>query len=107
MFGKKLHDLREQRGMTLRQLGEKAGMDYITLNKVELGLRLPPALEHIIALADVLQLSPEEFEELLDAAAEDNGKAGARFTSDELERLKESEIANAFFTRRTRDKKDE
>lgn len=80
-------------------------MDYITLNKVELGLRLPPALEHIIALADALELNTNEFEELLDAAAEDNGKSGARFTSDELERLKESRTAQVFFTRRSDERK--
>ena len=102
-FGRRLRALREDRNkMTLRDLGQKAGMDYVLLNKIELGLRLPPPLEGIIALADAMQLSEEEFEELLDLAAKDNGKAGARFTSDEVRRIKESKTVPAFYTRRQR-----
>lgn len=102
-FGRKLKALREKRGMTLRELGYSTGQDYILLNKIELGLRLPPPLEGIIGLSDALGLSDKEFEELLDLAAKENGQAKARFTSDELRRLKESKTAEVFFTRRERE----
>jgi hypothetical protein len=41
---------------------------------------------------------------LLDLAAEENGKAGARFSREEVQRLKASEAAQTFFqfTRRTK-----
>lgn len=100
MFGKMLKGLREQRRMTLRTLGQKTGLDHIVLNKIELGLRKPPPLEDIFTLADALELGLEDFEKLLDAAAEDNEGSGARFTSDELRRIKESRTASTFFTRR-------
>jgi len=103
-FGQMLRRLRDDRKMTLRQLGDAAGMDYVILNKVELGTRMAPPLEGIIALADALnrirKLKAGEFEKLLELAAEPNKKATARFTSDELARLKESTMACAFFTRR-------
>lgn len=86
-------------------------MDYILLNKIELGLRLPPPLEGIMALADALDsvkpLGTNDFEQLLDLAAEPNKNAGPRFTSDELQRIKESKTASVFFTRRVRAKGDE
>lgn len=107
MFGRKLRQFREDRQMTLRQLGEIAGQDYIILNKIELGLRLPPPLEGIMALADALKLKRNEFEELLNLAAEDNGKAGSRFTEKELSRIKQSRIAEVFFTRRVSKQKEE
>jgi len=105
-FGQFLRRLRLDRTMTLRQLGEAAGQDYVTVNKVELGLRTPPPLDGIIALADALdrvkELTAKEFETLLDLAAEANGKAAARFTSEQVKRLKASQTAVTFFTRRSR-----
>ena len=94
--------------MTLRQLGEAAGQDYVLLNKVELGLRMPPPLEAIIALADALgtvkPLSEAQVGKLIDLAAEPNDRAGARFTQNEVDRLKGSRAAALFFTRRAKDK---
>jgi transcriptional regulator with XRE-family HTH domain len=109
-FGKFLRELREVRNMTLRQLGEAAGQDYVVLNKIEMGRRKPPPLEAIMALADALDgrrpLSEEEFEQLLNLAAEPNEQATARFEPNELERLKNSRAAQLFFTRRVRDKEN-
>jgi len=105
-FGEFLHELRKARGMTLRQLGEKAGQDYVVLNKIERGQRMAPPLEAIIALADALasvrKLAQGDFEKLLDLAARPNDKADPRFTEPEVERLKSSPVAEAFFTRRPR-----
>jgi transcriptional regulator with XRE-family HTH domain len=103
-----LRKLREDRKMTLRQLGEAAGQDYVLLNKIELGLRMPPPLEVIIALADALSqvkpVSDREIEQLLDLAAQPNRKAGPRFTPEVLERLKRSETAHALFRFARRDR---
>lgn len=103
-FGNLLREFRENRNMTLRDLGTKASMDYIMLNKVELGLRIPPPLEGIMALSDALGLSEKDFERLLDLAAHNNGESGARFTSNDLQRIKDSKTAQTFFTRRQRER---
>jgi len=107
--GEYLRKLREDRKLTLRQLGEAAGQDYVLLNKVELGLRMPPPLEGIIALADALSaakpLSDAEIERLIDLAAQPNDKAGPRFSQNEVDRLKSSKAAQLFFTRRVREAK--
>jgi transcriptional regulator with XRE-family HTH domain len=99
-FGKELKRLRGR--LTLRELGQATNMDYVLLNKIELGLRLPPPLEGIIAIADALRLKPEELELLIDLAAKDNGKAGSRFTDDQVKRIKDSQSASVFFTRRAK-----
>ena len=107
-FGKFLRELREARKLTLRQLGEAAGQDYVVLNKIEMGRRKPPPLEAIIALADVLNaarsLRDGDFEKLLDLAADPDEPAGARFEPEELKRLKQSPTAQLFFTRRAKGK---
>jgi transcriptional regulator with XRE-family HTH domain len=109
-FGQRIRELRQQRHMTLRELGEAAGMDYVLLNKIELGLRMPPPLETIIALADALssrkKLTDAEFERLLDLAAQKNDKAEARFTTDVVARFKRSQTVQTFFTRRERKEQD-
>ena len=106
-FGEMLRKLREDRKMTLRRLGEAAGQDYVLLNKIELGLRMPPPLEALIALADALSaakpVTEREIEQLLDLAAQPNRKAGSRFTQDALDRLKRSQTAPAFFRSTRRD----
>ncbi len=107
-FGKFLRELREARKMTLRQLGEGAGQDYVVLNKIEMGRRKPPPLEAIIALADVLNaallLRDGDFEKLLDLAADPDEPAGARFEPEGLKRLKQSPTAQLFFTRRGKER---
>jgi len=107
-FGEMLRKLREDRKMTLRQLGEAAGQDYVLLNKIELGLRMPPPLEVIIALVDALSkvkpVPQKKIEQLLDLAAKPNRKANPRFTPEALERLKHSQVASAFFAFTRRDR---
>ena len=106
MFGEVLKEFRQRRNMTLRQLGEKAGMDYVVVNKIELGSRVPPPLEGIMALADALELEEGEIEKLVDEA-EPNKNANPRFTPDELRRIKESGSAQLFFTRQVRKREDQ
>lgn len=109
-FGLYLRCLRRERDMTLRELGEAAGQDYVTLNKVELGLRMAPPLEVIIALADALSekdsITRAEMDKLLDLAARKNKDAAARFQPEELPRLKGyARNGAAFFKRRERKRK--
>jgi len=109
-FGLYLRGLRNERNMTIRELGEAASQDYVTLNKVELGLRMAPPLEVIIALADALSdrkpVRKAQMNRLLELAAQPNDKAGARFRQDELERLKGyAKNGAAFFKRRGRKRK--
>jgi len=101
-FGEFLRELRGNRNMTLRRLGEAAGMDYVALNKIELGYLSPPRLEGIIALADALSkvepLSADDTQKLLDLAAQPtaHGKS-SRYTEAEVERIKESPTGRMFF----------
>ena len=45
----RLRDLREQRGLSLRTLADRAGIDFTTLNRIELGKADPrlSTLEHL------------------------------------------------------------
>ncbi len=82
-FGEMLWKLRDERKMTLRQLGEAAGQDYVVLNKIERGRRKPPPLEAILGLADALgerkELTAAQIEKLIDLAAQPDTKPSPRF----------------------------
>jgi len=100
-FGEFLRELRGNRNMTLRRLGEAAGMDYVALNKIELGYLIPPPLEGIIALADALSkveaLSDADVQKLLDLAAQPTARGKTRYTEAEVERIKGSLTGSRFF----------
>ncbi len=66
-FGIKLRELRKAAGFTLRDLAEKAGLDFTYLSKMETG-KLPytPAPDTIRALADALKANPLELLHLAD-----------------------------------------
>lgn len=53
-FGKKINELRLKNDMSLRDLGEKAGVSYSFINSIEKG-RYSPSRETVIALANVLK----------------------------------------------------
>ncbi|HEY3285184.1 MAG TPA: helix-turn-helix transcriptional regulator [Armatimonadota bacterium] len=106
MFGGRLRELRKSRQVTLRQLAQRTGMDQVVLNKIELGMRMPPALEQLLALSDALSLTSEEFEGLLDLAAQANGESAARYTVEQVEKLKVSPTAGFFFTRWQKERED-
>jgi transcriptional regulator with XRE-family HTH domain len=61
-FASKLKELRQQRDISLRKLGEKAGISYSILNAIENG-RYQPTRETVISLAYALK--HEDVEELL------------------------------------------
>ncbi|NQX67841.1 helix-turn-helix transcriptional regulator [Paenibacillus alba] len=64
-FHVRLKELRQQQNLTLRKLGEKAGVSYSILNSIENG-RMEPSKDVVIALAIALKI--EDREELLSLA---------------------------------------
>lgn len=70
-FSGKLKQLRMQQDITLRKLGEKAGVSYSILNSIENG-RYQPSRDTVVALAAALRYEPVS--ELLVLAGYDNEK---------------------------------
>ncbi|MCU6797640.1 helix-turn-helix domain-containing protein [Paenibacillus sp. WQ 127069] len=54
-FASKLKELRQQRDLSLRKLGEKSGISYSILNSIENG-RIHPSRDNVIALAYALKV---------------------------------------------------
>ncbi len=57
--GKRLQELRVERALSLRALGERSGVAYDTINKLELGRR-PAHASTIRKLAEALDVEPRE-----------------------------------------------
>ncbi len=57
--GRGLRALRVERALSLRALGERSGVAYDTINKLELGQR-PARLSTIRKLAEALGVEPRE-----------------------------------------------
>jgi transcriptional regulator with XRE-family HTH domain len=57
--GQRLRELRVEQALTLRALGERSGIGYDTINKLELGRR-PAHASTIRKLADALDVEPRE-----------------------------------------------
>jgi transcriptional regulator with XRE-family HTH domain len=58
-FGKKIKRLRQQRALSLRELGERSGVSYSFINSIEHN-RFNPSRETVIALADTLTESDKD-----------------------------------------------
>jgi len=58
-LGERLHELREQHGLTLRELAERIGVSATAIHAWECGRR-NPKLKHIQAFADAFRLSQGE-----------------------------------------------
>ncbi|CAH1228342.1 hypothetical protein PAECIP111891_06280 [Paenibacillus allorhizoplanae] len=58
-FHKRLKELRQQQNLTLRKLGEKAGISYSILNSIENG-RIIPSKDVALALAIALKIDDRE-----------------------------------------------
>jgi len=65
--GQRLRRLRVEQALTLRTLGERSGVAYDTINKLELGRR-PAHASTVRRLADALGVEPKEL-----MKGEDNG----------------------------------
>jgi transcriptional regulator with XRE-family HTH domain len=57
--GKRLRELRVERALSLRALGERSGVAYDTINKLELGRR-PAHASTIRKLAEAMSVEPRE-----------------------------------------------
>ncbi len=57
--GQRLRELRVERALSLRALGERSSVSFDTINKLELGQR-PAGLSTIRKLADTLGVEPKE-----------------------------------------------
>ena len=57
--GKRVQELRVEQALSLRALGERSGVTYDTINKLELGRR-PAHASTIRRLADALGVEPKE-----------------------------------------------
>jgi transcriptional regulator with XRE-family HTH domain len=67
VFGERLRELRQERGLTLRALAEAVGVDFTYLSKIENGKAgYLPGAETIRALADVLEADSLELLQLAD-----------------------------------------
>jgi transcriptional regulator with XRE-family HTH domain len=57
-FGEKIRTVRERRKLTLREVAEQAGVSESLVSQIERN-RVSPAIDTLLALADVLDLDPE------------------------------------------------
>ncbi len=89
-FGERLRQVRKERGLTLRQLAERVGVDFTYLSKIENGrVAYTPAVETIRDLAQTLRVDSIEFLTL------------AKKLPKELEPLNANVQARRFFDRAT------
>lgn len=58
-FGERLRALRQERGISQMALAHASGIARSYVSGIELGLK-NPALDHIVRLADVLELPPAD-----------------------------------------------
>jgi transcriptional regulator with XRE-family HTH domain len=58
-FGEKLHALRQQRGLTLRQLADLVGVHNTHLSKIELGKKRPSS-DLILQIASVFNVTADQ-----------------------------------------------
>lgn len=64
-FGERLRQLRDVRGLSMRQLAERSNVDVGVISRVKRGRYKPPKIGTIEKLARALELSDADEEELL------------------------------------------
>lgn len=65
-FRKALRKLREEKGLSLRDLQKATGIWYVTLSRYENGIYLKPNRENLIKLEKAFGVKRSYFEELLE-----------------------------------------
>jgi transcriptional regulator with XRE-family HTH domain len=87
-FGERLREIRKEKGLTLREVAERAGIDFTYLSKIE-NSRFPytPAADTIRQLAEALKVDSIELLTLADKLPK------------ELEPLRTNQQARRFFDR--------
>ena len=90
-FGKRLRELRKERGLTLRGLAEAVGVDFTYLSKIENGKAgYMPGADTIRSLAKELEADPLELLQLADKVPpEMEGIASATHARRFLKRARE------------------
>jgi HTH-type transcriptional regulator, competence development regulator len=83
-FGKRLRELRKDRGLSQRGLADRAGIDFTYLSKIENGRMEPPSEEVIRRVAEELGADADELIVLAD-----------KFPSDLAQQLKTPERVKA------------
>ncbi|HEX7549711.1 MAG TPA: helix-turn-helix transcriptional regulator [Candidatus Methylomirabilis sp.] len=58
-MGLRLRQIREKKGLSLRELAEKAGVDWTSINRIELG-KANPRFETLEKLAKALGVSTRD-----------------------------------------------
>ena len=58
-FGQKLHYLRTQRDLTLRQVAEMVGVHYAHLNRIEHGAKRP-STDLVLKVAEIFNVSTDQ-----------------------------------------------
>lgn len=65
-FQKELRRLRVGQDMTLRELGKRTGISFVTLSRYEHGLYSNPGRQNISSLAKILGVTKSHLENLLE-----------------------------------------
>lgn len=65
-FQKELRRLRVEQDMTLRELGKRTGISFVTLSRYEHGLYSNPGRQNISSLAKILGVTKSHLENLLE-----------------------------------------
>lgn len=63
-FGKKLRQLREDSGISIRQLAKAIDCSAVYISDVELGHRAPPSFDKIVKICQELKADPTELQRL-------------------------------------------
>lgn len=63
---KMMGDIRKSKHVTLRELGEKAGISPTRLCRIESGERVVSSIDELATIFDTLELSKEERRQLVD-----------------------------------------
>ena len=122
IFAERLKELRTETGLTQEQLGERIGVQRMTIIRWERGSN-PPSDENLLRLAQLFKTSTlylrgdiddrdmvltddwEETEELVKKADEELLLGVYRLLSPEMKRFVQSMTRNALYTEREKEKK--
>ena len=88
-FGKFITKRRKEKGLSLRKMADLVGFSPAYWSDIEKGRRNPPNIDKLEEIAEILNLSQEEKENMIDMASEDRDE----IPMDLPEYIKGSELA--------------
>lgn len=93
-MGRKIRDLRKEKGMNIRELAEEVGISRSYLSHIELESAQNPPIETVRKIAGSLDVSVSQLlGEKSKTKTSDNSSFGLPFSQDELKEMAESERA--------------